>query len=71
MATRPLFRKWIDEFIPACRAAGRFGPPEKGMTRELMRERIRADAFTRFPAVRMQYEIVLDAWIKERQVDQV
>jgi hypothetical protein len=58
MAKRPIFREWMDEFIPKCRAEGRF-MDSKNVTREQIRE----EAFVQFdPTVKMTYETRLREW---------
>ncbi|GAP86333.2 hypothetical protein SAMD00023353_1800760 [Rosellinia necatrix] len=66
MEYRPLFRKWIDEFLPACRAAGRSGGGGGGGggTSATMptRDAVRAQAFARFPGAAPAYAARLAAW---------
>ncbi|KAI1655281.1 hypothetical protein F4813DRAFT_186628 [Daldinia decipiens] len=61
MKGRATFRKWYDEFIPACRKAGRFTTPIS--TRDTVRE----DAFAQFPGTRQVYKNRLLEWRKEQQ----
>ncbi|KAI1651501.1 uncharacterized protein F4817DRAFT_324756 [Daldinia loculata] len=61
MKGRAAFRKWYDEFIPACREAGRFTTPIS--TRDTVRE----DAFEQFPGTRQVYANRLLEWRKEQQ----
>lgn len=58
---RPIYRKWVDEFIPACRQAGRF------TTQTATRDSVRSEAFNRFPGAQHAYESRLSDWRKERQ----
>jgi len=55
MSKRPIFREWIDEFIPKCRDDGRLG------NTTITREQIRDDAFTTF-RVQEEYERRLQEW---------
>ncbi|KAI0432825.1 hypothetical protein F5Y09DRAFT_128172 [Xylaria sp. FL1042] len=61
MAMRPLFRKWIEEFLPACRASGRFP------STPLARDEVRQQAFEYFPGVQPIYHARLAGWRIERQ----
>ncbi|KAK5625011.1 hypothetical protein RRF57_000727 [Xylaria bambusicola] len=61
MAQRPLFRKWIEEFLPGCRASGRY--PSTRLTRDEVREQ----AFEFFPGVRSIYDTTLVNCLAERQ----
>ncbi|KAI0813979.1 hypothetical protein GGR55DRAFT_676114 [Xylaria sp. FL0064] len=65
MSQRPLFRKWIEEFIPACRASGRF--PSTTLTRDEVRDEVRQQAFAYFPGVRPIYAARLVEWRIKRQ----
>jgi len=64
MSLRPVFREWVEEFIPECRASGMYNrrPP--------LREQVRADAFERF-GVKDEYDQRLVAWRRERQTEEV
>lgn len=64
MAQRPLFRRWIEEFIPKCRAEGTY----KHIS--LDRVSITNEALDRFN-VRDEYETRLKVWSKDRQRDEV
>lgn len=70
MKFRPIFRAWVEEFLPKCRAEGRYlveDPPEaKERTRRLVRE----EALARF-GVRAEYDGRLHAWRAERQRDEI
>ncbi|KAJ8127920.1 hypothetical protein O1611_g5716 [Lasiodiplodia mahajangana] len=63
MAFRPLFRKWIEEFIPACRDAGRF--TSTNLTRDIVREQ----AFECFPGVQSDYDFCLAQWRIKKQCE--
>lgn len=66
MNQRPVFRKWIDEFIPQCRAQGRFLATDPEMTKEMVRAQVRDDAFTCFPGVKEEYQTRLIEWMREK-----
>ncbi|KAI0404612.1 hypothetical protein F4802DRAFT_566719 [Xylaria palmicola] len=61
MAYRPLFRKWVEEFLPACRASNRY--TSTAPTRDELREQI----FAYFPGVRSIYESQAAAWRIKQQ----
>ncbi|KAI1410883.1 hypothetical protein F5Y13DRAFT_167033 [Hypoxylon sp. FL1857] len=61
MHHRPVFRRWVDEFLPACRKAGRFA------TQTATRDSIRKEAFETFPGTQKAYEARVTEWRKERQ----
>lgn len=67
MRQRPIFARWVDEFIPACLAAGRFvvGPSET-RTCASVRDEVRALAFETFPDVEDAYNNQLAAWNREK-----
>ncbi|ETS86839.1 hypothetical protein PFICI_00667 [Pestalotiopsis fici W106-1] len=60
MNQRPLFRQWIEEFLPKCRAEGRF------MTRPTTRQEVTEEASDEF-GVRETYVTQLGDFLKERQ----
>jgi hypothetical protein len=64
MNLRPVFRKWVEEFIPECRASGKYN------RQPLSKEQVRANAFERF-GVKDEYEQRLIVWRRERQTDEV
>jgi hypothetical protein len=64
MSLRPVFRRWVEEFIPQCRASGAYNRQAPS------REQVLADAFERF-GVKDEYEQRLVAWRRERQEDEV
>jgi hypothetical protein len=64
MNLRPVFKKWVEEFIPECRVSGIYNRQAPS------REQVRADAFERF-SVRDEYDQRLVAWRRERQADEV
>ncbi|KAI1136917.1 hypothetical protein F5Y05DRAFT_389461 [Hypoxylon sp. FL0543] len=61
MNFRPVFRKWVDEFLPARRAAAHSIKPTA------TRDSVREEAFEFFPGTRQAYEARLMEWRKERQ----
>ncbi|KAI0874644.1 hypothetical protein GGS24DRAFT_500592 [Hypoxylon argillaceum] len=61
MNYRPLFRKWVEEFVPACRESGRY--PPTGPTRD----EVRAQAFASFPGAAPTYAARATAWRIRRQ----
>ncbi|KAI1214168.1 uncharacterized protein F4807DRAFT_406989 [Annulohypoxylon truncatum] len=61
MNSRPVFRKWINEFLPACRVAGLFA------VQNATRDSVRAEAFEYFPGTQHTYETQLREWNLERQ----
>lgn len=65
MSYRPIFRKWIEEFIPACRASGRFASPP------LTRDEVRQDVFEYFPGVQSIYDSTLTEWRVQRQREEL
>ncbi|KAI0125454.1 hypothetical protein BJ170DRAFT_432449 [Xylariales sp. AK1849] len=60
MGMRPLFRKWVEEFLPKCREDGRFTQPL------MKRDQVRDEALRRFE-VRQTYETRLLDFQKQRQ----
>lgn len=67
--TRPVFRAWVDDFIPHCRAQGLHRPPTQlaDLTQDQLRDHVRAEAFSRFQASRALYASQLAVWTAERQ----
>ncbi|KAH8662979.1 hypothetical protein BGZ60DRAFT_433002 [Tricladium varicosporioides] len=64
MNKRPIFRAWIDEFIPKCRASGKYGAAK------VTREQIQDEAFESF-GVKEEYEIRLKDWKMVRHKDEL
>jgi hypothetical protein len=64
MNHRPMFRKWVEEFIPQCRESGTY------RSEPLSREQVRDDVFAQFD-VKEEYNQRLDTFLRERQVDDV
>ncbi|KAI0866660.1 hypothetical protein F4860DRAFT_458048 [Xylaria cubensis] len=62
MAYRPLFRKWVEEYLPACRASARFTshPPPT-------REEVRQQAFAYFPGTQSMYDARASEWRIDHQ----
>ncbi|KAG4412352.1 hypothetical protein IFR04_014509 [Cadophora malorum] len=61
---RPIFRSWIEDFIPQCRAQGLY------LTMQTSREQIRDEAFVKF-GVQEEYERRLKEWNMERHKDEL
>lgn len=64
---RPVFARWVNEFIPACRAKGRFvvrNPGER--TRRDVRDEVRREAFKTFPGSEGAYKSRLAEWNREQ-----
>jgi hypothetical protein len=62
MNQRPVFRKWVEDFIPQCRLDGRFN-------REVpSRQQVRDEAFNRF-GVKDEYNQRLETWQRQKQKD--
>jgi hypothetical protein len=67
MAKRPIFREWIEEFIPRCREKGRFAD-SKGVTREQIQE----ESFVYFGEdVKTEYETRLKEWKLAKHKDDI
>ncbi|PTB67659.1 hypothetical protein BBK36DRAFT_1168041 [Trichoderma citrinoviride] len=64
MNYRPVFRKWIDEFIPECRRLGKFS--EKRFTREQITE----EAFAAF-GVEEEFNTRRDKFLAEKQKEYI
>lgn len=65
MRKRPLFRRWVEEFIPECRRQGRF------LTKPFTRQETLQDVFQRFPGVKQNYDERLEAFLKAKQADEL
>lgn len=67
MEKRPVFKRWADEFIPACRAKGRFvvANPQERTPRDV-RDEVQKEAFKTFPASAAAYNTALAGWHKEQ-----
>ncbi|KAH7403747.1 hypothetical protein BKA64DRAFT_694425 [Cadophora sp. MPI-SDFR-AT-0126] len=61
---RPIFRSWIEDFIPTCRAQGLY------LAMQTSREQIRDEAFEKF-GVKDEYEARLKEWRFERHKDEL
>ncbi|KAI0838860.1 hypothetical protein F5Y06DRAFT_33932 [Hypoxylon sp. FL0890] len=61
MKKRPVCRRWLDEFIPACREAGRFA------WQPLTRDSVRKEAFKFFPGTQLAYRARIIEWKKKCQ----
>ncbi|KAH7304844.1 hypothetical protein BKA65DRAFT_531279 [Rhexocercosporidium sp. MPI-PUGE-AT-0058] len=64
MDKRPIFRTWIDDFVPKCREQGRF------LEMKSSREQVRDEAFEKF-GVREEFETRLKEWKMERHKDEM
>ncbi|KAI0965139.1 hypothetical protein F4678DRAFT_453528 [Xylaria arbuscula] len=61
MTYRPVFKKWIEEYLPSCRASGRFA------STPYTRDEVKHQAFAYFPGVELIYATRLTTWRIERQ----
>lgn len=64
MSKRPIFRAWMDEFIPRCRAEGRF------LEMKASREQVRDDAFEKF-GVKAEFQRKEKEWKVEKHKDEM
>jgi hypothetical protein len=67
---RPVFRRWLLEFVPRLRQRGCF-PPRMAVTDESARDMTRIEAFARFPGVYAEYNARLKAWRLQKNMDEV
>lgn len=67
MEKRPIFKRWAEEFVPACRAKGRFAVanPESRTPRDV-RDEVRREAFRAFPDSGAAYNAALAGWHAEQ-----
>jgi hypothetical protein len=72
MKQRPIFKQWVEEFVPQCRANGTHSKPPP------TREQTLDDIFERFAEknkywynVKEEYERRLTEWRRERQIDEI
>ncbi|KAK4155361.1 hypothetical protein C8A00DRAFT_31786 [Chaetomidium leptoderma] len=70
MKGRPVYRRWINEFIPGLRAEGRFIRKGPGTSIEEMRAMVRDEAFARF-FVEPEYKRRLREWQLQRDGEQM
>ncbi|KAK4239441.1 hypothetical protein C8A03DRAFT_32474 [Achaetomium macrosporum] len=70
MNGRPVYRRWIDEFIPGLRAQRKFIRKGPGTSVEEMRAAVRSEAFARF-FVQPEYKRRLREWRLKRESEQV
>ena len=69
MKKRPIFREWMDEFIPKCRAEGRYATPQN---LPVTREQVRDEAFAEFDSeIKTTYETRLREWKLETHTDNI
>ncbi|KAF5867424.1 uncharacterized protein Bfra_010397 [Botrytis fragariae] len=64
LAKRPIFRAWVDEFIPMCREAGKYSDTK------ITREQIRDEVFKKF-GVEEEYETRRHDWNLARHLVEV
>jgi hypothetical protein len=64
MSKRPIFKEWIEDFIPKCREDGRYGEAK------VTREQIRDEAFGRF-GVKEEYDDRLKSWKLVRHQEEI
>lgn len=64
MRQRPIFARWVEEFVPGCQASGRF-VAQHG-TPDAVRDAVRAAAFREFPGTEEAYVAQLAAWSREK-----
>ncbi|KAF7895042.1 hypothetical protein EAF00_006856 [Botryotinia globosa] len=64
LAKRPIFRAWVDEFIPICQEAGKYSDTK------ITREQIRDEAFKKF-GVKEEYETRRHDWNIARHLVEV
>ncbi|OAA53783.1 hypothetical protein SPI_09228 [Niveomyces insectorum RCEF 264] len=73
--TRPLFRQWVTEFVPACGAAGSVTDNEldkhRGGVEKVNRDTVRAAAFARFPDAEARYTAARTGWLRMRHAQAV
>ncbi|KAH6854372.1 hypothetical protein B0I37DRAFT_336283 [Chaetomium sp. MPI-CAGE-AT-0009] len=70
MKGRPVYRRWINEFIPGLRAEGKFIRKGPGTSVEEMRALVRDQAFDRF-LVEVEYTRRLREWQQKRNGEQM
>jgi hypothetical protein len=70
MKGRPIYRRWINEFIPGLRAEGKFVRENPGNSIEEMRAQVRDQAFDRF-LVEVEYTRRLREWQQKRNGEQM
>ena len=70
MKGRPIYRRWINEFIPGLRAEGKFVRENPGSSIEEMRAQVRDQAFDRF-LVEVEYTRRLREWQQKRNAEQM
>jgi hypothetical protein len=69
MKGRPVYRRWVDEFIPGLRAQRRFIRSGPGTSVEEIRAAVRSEAFARF-FVEPEYKRRLREWRLKREGEQ-
>jgi hypothetical protein len=71
MRSRPVYRRWVEEFLPKCRAEGRSLVDNSEETKIQMRSIVHEEAFAHFEGVRAEYDARLRAWLVEQQNDEI
>ena len=70
MKGRPVYRRWINEFIPGLRQEGKFVQRGPGASTEEMRTMVRDEAFAHF-FVEVEYKRRLKEWQLKRDEEQM
>lgn len=70
MKGRPVYRRWINDFIPSLRAEGKFIRRGPGTSIEEVRAMVRDEAFATF-FVEVEYKQRLRAWQRKRDDEQM
>jgi len=70
MASRPVYRSWVNEFIPHLCAEGKFLSKYPGVSISEMRDMVRNEAFARF-LVEADYKARLREWQFKKDSEQV
>ncbi|KAL2263851.1 hypothetical protein VTK26DRAFT_4760 [Humicola hyalothermophila] len=70
MKGRPVFRRWINEFIPRLRAQGKFMLTDSEISVHHIRETVRDEAFASFH-VEAEYKTRLKEWRLKREAEEM
>lgn len=65
MRQRPIFARWVEDFVPGCQASGRF-VGRSHRTHDSVRDDVRAAAFGAFPGAEEAYTTRLAGWHREK-----
>ncbi|KAL2020164.1 hypothetical protein VTK56DRAFT_8688 [Thermocarpiscus australiensis] len=68
MKSRPIYRRWINEFIPSLRAKGEFTRKRAGASVEQIRAAVRDEAFAYF-FVELEYKTRLRDWRLQKDTE--